>query len=100
MIRLRAVSFAISFALPFALAGCGSECPDGDLTTTSGGLSLTEAEHPDGWGNPDCVSCHALAALHRTSCAEDVNLAEVRDIVATDGVASCSACHGDNGVPQ
>lgn len=85
--------------LLLALLACGDErCPDGDLLASPGGLALTEEEHPTGWGNPDCTSCHALAAIHRTSCSEGVDLAAVRAEVDADGVASCAACHGDNGL--
>lgn len=80
------------------LLGCGGECPGGDMISSEGGLSVTESEHPTGWGNPDCTDCHALAALHRASCAEGVDLEGVREIVAADGVAACAQCHGDNGV--
>lgn len=84
--------------LLLALLACGDErCPDGDLLGSPGGLALTEEEHPTGWGNADCTSCHALAAIHRTSCSEGVDLAEVRAVVDAEGEASCESCHGGNG---
>ena len=75
--------------------GCGGECPGGDMASSEAGLTVTEAEHPDGWGRAEC---HAYAPLHRVSCAEAVDLAAVRAQVESEGTASCAACHGDNGV--
>lgn len=85
--------------LLLALLACGdADCPDGDLLASPGGLALTEEEHPTGWGNADCTSCHAIAAIHRISCSEGVDLAEVRAAVDAEGVASCASCHGENGL--
>ena len=86
--------------LLLTLLACGGECPGGDMVASEGGLVVAASEHPTGWGNPDCTECHALVAIHRTSCGDDVDLLGVREIVATDGVAACSECHGDNGVAQ
>lgn len=81
------------------LGGCAAEdpCPDGPMTEGEEGLVVTAAEHGDAWGRGQCFGCHAEAVLHRTGCTPDVDLDEVRALVAADGVASCAACHGDNG---
>lgn len=77
--------------------GCAPDCPNGPMVASEAGLTVTEAEHPTGWGNPDCAECHAFDALHRTSCHADVDLEAVRAEVEADGEASCAGCHGDNG---
>jgi cytochrome c553 len=86
-------------------AGCGSSGPPqsedyGNLFNSPEGLILIEDEHPTGWGRPDCFSCHEVRNIHtinRTGLA-DLDLAAVRAVVQSEGLASCSQCHGDNGV--
>lgn len=81
------------------LFGCGAgDCPAGSMLESEDGLVVTEAEHPAAWGDADCAGCHALDALHRRSCADGVDLVEVRGIVEDEGVQSCAGCHGDVGV--
>jgi len=62
------------------------------------GLVVTPAEHPDGWGRPECGACHALAVVHLRECTDGVDYQELDEIVAADGYESCSECHGSNGV--
>lgn len=82
------------------LVACAEDpCPDGSLLDRPGGLLLTEARHPTGWGQTACARCHALPQLHRQECTPEADLAEVRRIVEEEGVASCGSCHGDNGAP-
>jgi hypothetical protein len=86
-------------------AGCGGSGPPqsedyGNLLNSPGGLTLVEQEHPDGWGRPDCFSCHEVRNIHiinRTGIA-DLDLAAVREVVDQLGEASCPQCHGNNGV--
>ena len=93
--------------LVLLIAGCGSDAPVtsenyGNLLASPEGLVLVESEHPSGWTRPDCYSCHAFVNIHtinRTGLPDDeVDLANVRAIVANQGVASCPLCHGMNGV--
>jgi len=67
------------------------------MLNSEAALVVTEDEHPTGWGQSDCSTCHSFVALHRRACTPEADLAEVRDIVADDGVASCVDCHGNNG---
>lgn len=84
-----------------ALAACEDDpCPRGPMTEGAGGVVVTEDEHPTGWGQEDCAACHAFPALHRMNCTPEVDLVEVQDRVDADGVASCSECHGWNGLPE
>jgi hypothetical protein len=101
-------AIALTAALLVLAAGCGSggdqEGEDyGNLLESPGGLVVLEQEHPDGWGHPECFACHMVRNIHtvnRTGLPdEDVDLEGVRDIVDSQGTASCSLCHGDNGVP-
>jgi hypothetical protein len=80
------------------LACADERCPLGSMTASVGGLVVTEEEHPTGWNQGSCFSCHALAELHRTGCTEGIDLGAVRTLVEEDGEASCQACHGTNGV--
>lgn len=76
--------------------GCEEDpCPRGSMLDSDGGLIVTEAEHPTGWGVETCSECHAEDVLHRRGCTA-VDLQDVRDDV-DDGVP-CSYCHGNNGV--
>lgn len=67
------------------------------MVDSVGGLVVVEAEHPDAWARADCDSCHALAAVHRQSCAEEIDHEGVRGIVDAEGYESCASCHGDMG---
>ena len=91
------------------LAACGSEAGPqsenyGNILNSPDGLVLVESEHPTGWTRPDCFGCHNVNNIHtvnRTGLPDDVaDLAGVRAIVQNQGLASCTQCHGDNGVPQ
>jgi hypothetical protein len=79
------------------LAAC-DVCPETAMTEGAEGLVITAAEHPDGWGQDECWSCHAYEALHRRGCSEGVDLELVREQVEDERLDSCSDCHGDNGV--
>ena len=95
----RILAFALALA---ALAACGSDDPCAgvsDLLASPGGLALTEAEHPAGWGRSDCMLCHQAAAIHTASCASaPVDLAAVREEADPEDTRTCVACHGANGV--
>jgi len=89
------------------LAGCGSDGETrsedyGNILASPAGLVLLEEEHPTGWSRPDCFACHEVRNIHtinRTGLPdEQADLAGVRAIVREQGEASCSLCHGDNGV--
>jgi hypothetical protein len=82
------------------LAACGAE-PDPcdgrrDLLLSEAGLTLTEAEHPAGWGRTACAQCHPAWTVHQADCLQGV----VVDLEAIEALEpeDCGACHGDNGV--
>lgn len=94
-------------AMTLAAIGCGNDGPVrgddfGNLLNSPEGLVLVVEEHPTGWRRPDCFSCHPSRNMHtinRTGL-EDLDLAEIRAIVRNQGEASCSQCHGSNGVSE
>ncbi|HXQ20571.1 MAG TPA: hypothetical protein VN812_02775 [Candidatus Acidoferrales bacterium] len=109
---------ALAALLLVTIAACGSSgAPQsedyGNLLDSPDGLVLVESEHPTGWGRPDCFACHEIRNIHTVNrtglpdCAPTppatpvacVDLAQVRSIVAAQGQASCTLCHGWNGVP-
>jgi len=65
-----------------------------------GGITVTHEEHPTGWGQTRCFTCHSVERIHVMNCTglDEVDLAEIRAIVDDQGTASCASCHGDNGV--
>ncbi len=104
--------------LMLIVAGCGSDgSPQqganfGNLFASPAGLILVQQEHPTGWGHPDCFACHEVRDIHTVNrtglpdCpltppatpAPCVDLADIRSIVRDLGEASCTQCHGTNGV--
>lgn len=91
----------------FVVVGCGDDAGPqsenyGNLLASPGGLVLLEEEHPTGWMRPDCFGCHNINNIHavnRTGLPDDeVDLPGIRAIVRNEGEASCTMCHGDNGV--
>lgn len=78
------------------LAGClGDPCAGVPMSQSDGGLVVTADEHPDGWERTDCVSCHALDAIHRYGCSPGVDPVALQREAQPD---NCTDCHGDNGV--
>lgn len=90
MIRLLPVLF---------LCACEVDpCEHGSMLYGEEGLVVVSDEHGEGWGRSDCTGCHSLPALHRYSCTEGIDMAQVRE-EATDET-TCATCHGDNGVTR
>jgi hypothetical protein len=82
--------------------GPSAPCPEGSMASGPGGLEVTEAEHPTGYGDSACLQCHAVDTLHDAGCTAWVDpvalRAAVDEAVATEGEAACKTCHGPNGV--
>jgi hypothetical protein len=100
---LKCISFVLLFSAVLFLVACGGTQSTtgenyGDLFSSPSGLTLSEAEHGDGWARADCTLCHNLVNIHLGPDVGGFNMQAVRDLVATDGLASCPICHGDNGV--
>jgi hypothetical protein len=73
-------------------------CEQGSMLDSELGLELTEQEHPEGWGHPECFGCHAAASLHKEGCTPDVDYEALWELVELEGEDGCMDCHGDNGV--
>lgn len=89
------------------MVGCGAGDDDGqdfgNVFEGDEGLILTEDEHPDGWGRTECFGCHPMEEIHqvnRTATDGLLPLADIREFVNEEGLASCPICHGDNGVSE
>jgi hypothetical protein len=104
--RLGNAVMLLSLALAaLVMAACGSdgelESEDyGNLLASPAGLVVVEEEHPTGWGRPDCFGCHEVRNIHTVNRTgvENLDLDEIRELVRENGVASCTQCHGTNGV--
>ena len=82
-----------------ACGGCADEaCDLGSMVDGPGGLVVTRAEHPTGWGNDACGECHAFDALHLEGCTPEVDLVEAQHDVDRFGADACATCHGTNGI--
>lgn len=75
-------------------------CPPTAMIDGDQGLVVTQDEHGLGWAETDCWQCHQQQTLHRTGCTPDVDLEAIQARVEAEGLASCAACHGDNGVSR
>jgi len=69
-----------------------------------GGVYLTPENHPDGWGQKDCLLCHQ--DFKHTMATADLSVDQYQKLItgavdavgASNAIAVCSACHGTNGV--
>ncbi|OGR02105.1 MAG: hypothetical protein A2284_11770 [Deltaproteobacteria bacterium RIFOXYA12_FULL_61_11] len=84
--------------------GCERQEPSaeeyGNLVDGPGGVRLVESEHGEGWSQADCFLCHPRKNLHLDppGTVASPALAGVRRLVEEEGQASCTSCHGANGV--
>lgn len=78
--------------------GCGDEGDlEGSPAGASSGVVLTRESHPEGWGLGECLLCHPVFRIHRSTENPEVDLDEIREVVAAAGEESCMFCHGSNG---
>lgn len=100
MVALRTL---LAVLVAVALAGCPlvDPCEERqDLLDSPEGLVLTEEEHPAGWGEDECVQCHALQSTHQVNCTSNdgLDMEGVREAASDGEYETCVSCHGDNGV--
>lgn len=73
----------------------------GNLFESTDYLVLDAQEHPDGWGRPDCFTCHPINEIHRVDrTGSGLPIKDIQNFVNDVGIDSCAICHGDNGVYQ
>lgn len=65
---------------------------------TSSDIILTAENHPHGYGHSQCFLCHLPNNIHQEDRLHLPSFGLARDLVSQDGIASCSGCHGGNGV--
>ena len=83
----------ISMIAPLLLTACADETEGETKHITASNLIL-DASHGEGgaaWGLPDCGACHSIQVIHK-------NADSIRSLVAEKGFATCTGCHGSNGV--
>lgn len=86
------------------LPSCGADTTDtgehyGDLLDSPDNLVLTEDEHVYGWGRDDCFFCHNINNIHLVNNTDiEIDVEAIQETTKEDGEASCSTCHGDNGL--
>jgi hypothetical protein len=108
MTRHRHPPLTLLVAVASLALSAGCETPTLDLAcddlsgslVDQGGLTVTEEEHPTGWGKSACLLCHSVERVHVKNCTglDEVDIDEIRAIVDAEGTDSCVDCHGDNGV--
>lgn len=98
------IRYLITMCSLFLIAACGSnsaiEGEDyGDIAAGDSGTTLTQSEHPVGWGKSNCFECHNTVNMHMTdNTGTGLNLEAIRAMTEQEGLASCPTCHGTNGV--
>lgn len=61
-------------------------------------LSLTESNHRHGYGYSDCFACHLPQNIHTVDRIHAPSFSLATPLVQSQGLNSCSGCHGQNGV--
>ncbi|HLE00250.1 MAG TPA: hypothetical protein VJB59_08325 [Bdellovibrionota bacterium] len=61
-------------------------------------ITLTEDNHPHGYGRSDCFSCHVSVNIHRVDYVQSGLLNTAQRLTETYGIDSCRGCHQSNGV--
>jgi len=61
-------------------------------------LNLTSNNHPHGFGKSECFTCHLPSNIHMVNRLGAPSFSLARPLVEQQGLASCSGCHGTNGV--
>ncbi|NUM57618.1 MAG: hypothetical protein HUU56_03255 [Bdellovibrionaceae bacterium] len=61
-------------------------------------LILTQNNHPHGYTHSGCFHCHLAQNIHQEDRLKDPSFGIANYYVAQQGLASCSGCHGNNGV--
>lgn len=84
------------FLIFLLIASCGQDKENEHYDAID--ITLTEANHPHGYGEKDCFYCHIKGNIHQVSTT-NISLRETAlRRVEEDGINSCSECHGQNGV--
>jgi hypothetical protein len=83
--------------LALFLISCGND-RQVEKYDLSGGITLTEDNHDYGYGENECFSCHVRGNIHIDNQTGSSLITLARDLTTSDGLSSCSTCHGTNGL--
>ena len=61
-------------------------------------ISLSLDNHPHGYGKSQCFLCHIPNNIHTVNRLGHTSFDLAQSLVKRSGLASCSGCHGKNGV--
>lgn len=61
-------------------------------------LTLTATNHPHGYGKSQCFICHVQVNIHYDDSLGTGLIPTAQELTRTQGLQSCSTCHGNNGV--
>lgn len=91
---------AVEIALLVSLLGaCGqSDSTENYGITQASQLTLSAQNHPHGFGQTECFSCHVETNIHQIDRVGSNQTALARQMVQQSGISICYACHGRNGV--
>lgn len=84
--------------LALALVGCGSQRQYEVYQMTLSDLQVNSYNHPHGYGKSECFACHIPSNIHNTDRLGAPSFPLAKALVEQQGLASCSGCHGANGV--
>lgn len=62
------------------------------------GLTLTAQNHSHGWKQTNCFMCHVKTNIHQVNKINSPVFDLAKELVEQQGTASCSTCHGENGL--
>ena len=81
------------------VSGCGRETRFEDYGVKSeADLVLTPQNHPHGYGQNECFSCHVNENIHQVNKLNSPLFDYAKPLVDQSGLRSCSGCHGTNGI--
>lgn len=88
------------FIILFVCGSCSVERQYDNYSMTQADLTLTANNHPHGYTRSQCFSCHLPQNIHQVDRVGAPSFAYARSLVESQGLNSCSGCHGYNGVAQ
>ncbi|MBI2609272.1 MAG: hypothetical protein HYW47_06715, partial [Deltaproteobacteria bacterium] len=62
-------------------------------------ITLNAQNHPHGFRQTQCFYCHVKSNIHQVNRYGNALFDTAKDLVESDGLSSCSLCHGANGAP-
>lgn len=83
----------------FFVLGCGSELQYENYSfSAEKDILITKTNHPHGYEKTGCFYCHTKENIHKVNRLNSPMFDLAKQLVETQGLASCKGCHGNNGV--